>query len=138
MNPVILERESSKDRVLDRNGLLINFFEHEMLVPALFRHDRIPGDVLELRPPMLTRVIEQANAVACNDGNFMIVEEKDRSCVGKHGWNVGRDKAFAIDGADDQRIPFPYRNDLLRVIRRHTSESKQPFQLRQRFKYGIL
>src|SRR5262247_64978 len=101
MNPVMIERESSKDRVLDRDGLLINFFEHEVFVPAFFGHDRIPGDVLELRLPTLTGVIEQTNAVARNDCDFMIVEEEDRSRVGKHGRNVGRNKAFAVDGAND-------------------------------------
>src|SRR5262245_40746423 len=138
MNPITLERESSKDRVLDRDGLLINFFEHEVFVPAFFSHDRIPGDVLELRLPTLTRVIEQTNAVACDDCDFMIVEEEDRSCVGKHRRNVGRNKAFAIDGANDQRIPFPHSNDLLRIIRTHARESEQPFQLRQGFKHGVL
>ena len=35
--------------------LLINFFEHEMLEAALFRHDRVPGDMLHLAHDGLCR-----------------------------------------------------------------------------------
>ena len=37
-----IQRKSAKDRVADGGRLLINFLEHEMLVAALFSHDRIP------------------------------------------------------------------------------------------------
>ena len=101
MNPVILERKTSQDRVLDGDRLLIDFFEHEMFVAAFFRHDRIPRDVLELRLANLTGSIEQTDAVALNNGDFMIVEEQDRSSVGKHRRNIRRNKSFTIDGPDN-------------------------------------
>src|SRR5207237_6466927 len=41
-------RDPSQRRVAHRTRLLINLFEHEMLEPAFFRHDRVPGDVLDL------------------------------------------------------------------------------------------
>ena len=49
MDGIGVERKSSEDRVLDSDGLLIDFFKHEMLVAALFGHYRIPRDLLELR-----------------------------------------------------------------------------------------
>src|SRR5438094_7003555 len=96
-----VERKSSKYRVLDGDGLLVNLLEHEMLVAALFRHDGIPRDVLELGLAFLTGDVEQADAVTCHDGNFVIVEKQNGPGVRKHCWNVGSNEALAIDGADD-------------------------------------
>ena len=41
-------RDSSQRGVADGARLLIDFLEHEVLEAALFRHDRVPGDVLHL------------------------------------------------------------------------------------------
>ena len=88
MNGVRVERKSSQDRVFDRDRLLIDFLEHEMFVAALFRHDRIPGDVLELWLPAPAGSIQEANAVARNDGDFMVVEKQNRSRIWKHCGNI--------------------------------------------------
>ena len=39
-------RDAAEQRVAHGAGLLENFLLHEVLVAALFRHDRIPGDVV--------------------------------------------------------------------------------------------
>ena len=39
-------RDAAERGVADGARLLVDFLEHEMLEAALFRHDRIPGDVL--------------------------------------------------------------------------------------------
>ena len=106
MDGVRIERKSAEDRVLDRDGLLINFLEHEVLVAALFRHDRIPGDVLELRLALVTGRIEQANAVTRNHGDFMVVEKQNRSRVRQHRRDIGSDEALSLDGTHDERIAF--------------------------------
>ncbi len=40
--------DAAESSIADRARLLVNLLEHEMLVAALFRHDRIPKNVLHL------------------------------------------------------------------------------------------
>ena len=40
--------DAAERGVADGARLLVDFLEHEVLVAALFRHDRVPGDVLDL------------------------------------------------------------------------------------------
>src|SRR5437879_577221 len=124
MDSVRIQRKSSEDRVLDRYGLLINFLQHEMLIAALFRHDRIPRDVLELRLPSLAGCVQQTNAVAGNDRYLMVIEKQNRARVGKHGWNIRRDESFTFHGADDERITFAHSDNFLRIVDRDACESK--------------
>src|SRR5438046_7707301 len=81
MDGIRIERKSSEYGVPDRRRLLVNFLEHEVLVSALLSHDRIPGDLLELRLAFLAGGIEQANPIAAHDSNLVFVEEEDRSRV---------------------------------------------------------
>src|SRR5207245_9001068 len=45
--PALL-RDSSQKGVADRPRLLVDLLQHEMLEARLLRHDRIPGDALDL------------------------------------------------------------------------------------------
>ena len=44
----VSKRDAAQRSVADGAGLLVNFLEHEVLEAGLFRHDRVPGDVLHL------------------------------------------------------------------------------------------
>ena len=116
MNGVGIQRKSSEDRILDRHGLLINFLEHEMLIAALFRHDRIPRDVLELRLAAISGRVEQAYAIARNDGDLMIVEKQYGARVGKHCRHIGRDEPFAVHRPYDERVAFANGDELLWIV----------------------
>ena len=48
-------RNASQRGVAHRARLLVDFLEHEMLEAALFRHDRVPGNVLHLGVPRAGR-----------------------------------------------------------------------------------
>ena len=63
--------------------------------------------------------IEQTDAVARDDGDFVIIEKQNRARVRQHCRNIGSDKSFAIDAADDERSAFAHRDNLLRIVRRH-------------------
>ncbi len=89
-----------------------------MLVAALFRLDRIPGDVLELRLFGLAGGIEQTNAVARHNGDFVIVQQVNGTRVRQQCRNIGRHESFTVDAADDERRSFAHRDNLLRIVHR--------------------
>src|SRR5438552_7000468 len=137
MNGVGVERKASKYRVLDRYRLLINFLEHEMLVAALFRHDRVPRDVLKLRLPSVSGRIQQAYAVTCDDSHLVIVEKQDGARIGKHCRHIRRDESFAVRGPDDQRISFADRDYLLWIVDTDARERIQTFHLGECLNHSV-
>ena len=138
MNGVGVERKPSEYRVLDRDRLLINFLEHEMLVAALFRHDRVPRDVLKLRLPSVSGRIQQAYAVTRDDSHLVIVEKQDGARIGKHCRHIRGDESFAVHGPDDQRISFADRDDLLWIVDTDARERIQTLQLGECLDHSIL
>src|SRR2546425_7490318 len=64
VDSISIERKSAENGIADGRRLLVDFLEHEMLVTALFGHDRIPRDVLELRRARLAGRIKKADTVA--------------------------------------------------------------------------
>src|SRR4051812_25954536 len=103
-----------------------------MLVAALFRHDRIPCDVLKLRLALMAGGVEQPDAIPCDYGDFVIIKKQNRSRVGKHRWDIRRNETLAIDCTDDEWIAFAHRDNFLRIVCRHTRKREQAFEFRER------
>ena len=81
-------RNPTQRRVPHRARLLINFFEHEVLEAALFRHDRVPGDMLHLAHDGVTVEIAELDAVAGNDRQVAVSQKEKISRVIEDGGNV--------------------------------------------------
>ena len=110
--------ESSETRpsVVSRNGprLLPDLLEHEVLVAALFRLDRIP---LNARHRALDRIavkVGQLDAGQREDRHIAIGQKVDIARVVQHAGHVGGDKGLAFAHADHHRRTEARGNDLVR------------------------
>ena len=65
-------RDSAQRGVTHSAGLLVDFFQHEVLEPALFGHDRVPGDVLHLAHDGPAGEVGELNTVGRDAGNVAI------------------------------------------------------------------
>ena len=74
-------RDAAQRGVAHGARLLINFLEHEVLEAALFRHDRVPGDVLHLAHDGLAVEVGELHAFGSDDGEIAVGRERtDRAC----------------------------------------------------------
>ena len=89
--------------------------------------------MLELRLEWFAGGIKETNAVAGDDGNFVLVQKENRPCVWKDSGNIRRDKTLTIRASHDDRGALPDGNNLLRIVGGDRCKCKQPLQLRKRF-----
>ena len=111
-----VQRDAAQRGVADGARLLINFLEHEVLEAALFRHDRVPGDVLHLAPNGLAVEIGELHAVGSDDGEIAIGQKENVASVIEDRGNVGGDKVFVVAEADHQRRSIAGGDDLVGLI----------------------
>ena len=99
-----------------------------MLEAALFRHDRVPGNVLHLALHRLPVKIDQLHAGSGNHGHVAIRQKENIARVIKDGGNVGGDKIFIVAQTNDDRRPVARRDNLVGLIfgnhgqRKHTGK----------------
>ena len=107
--------DASEGGVANRARLLENFLEHEVLVAALFRHDRVPEDVLNLAVDRASVEIAELHAILREDSHIAIGEEKHIARVAEDGGHVGGDEVFALAETDDDRRTLARGDDLVRI-----------------------
>src|SRR5207248_8569730 len=69
-------RDAAQSCIPHGTWLLVNFLQHEMLEPALFGHDGVPGDMLNLPNDLLSIEVGELYALWRNHGQIAIGEEK--------------------------------------------------------------
>src|SRR6185436_782499 len=72
-----VERHAAEDRVARGGRLLEDLLEHEVLVAALLRRDRIPQHALRGLRDRASGVVSELNARARDDGHLLVAEEHD-------------------------------------------------------------
>ncbi len=110
-------RDPAEQRVADGARLLEDFLLHEMLEAALFRHDRIPGDVLGRARDRVAFEIAELHALRREHGHFAVAEEENAARVREDRRDVARDEKLVVAEADDDRRPQARRDDFVRVLR---------------------
>ena len=83
-----LLRNATECSITHRARLLVDFFQHKMLETALFRHDRVPGDMLDLANNRLSIEIGELHAFWGNHGEVAIGEEEEVAGVIKNRGNI--------------------------------------------------
>ncbi len=74
-------RNAAEQSVADGARLFEDFLLHVMLVAALFRHDRIPRDVVRLAVDGLSIVVHHVDAGLGEDRDVAVIHEKNVACV---------------------------------------------------------
>ena len=129
---------SPEQRVPDRSRLLENFLLHEMLVAALFRHDRIPGNLVSGPLHRVAFQVRHANAFPGQNRNIPIRQKENVPRVLQQGWNIAGHKIFAVAQADNRRRPNARRDQLLRILGRQKHQRIDSPQVLQRLANRLL
>src|SRR5206468_4548165 len=98
-----LETDAPAQRVDQRLRLLVDLLQQEMLVAALLRGDRVPGDPAG-RPRVRSACeIGQQDRLPCHFGDLAVLEEYHVARVLEYRRNVRSDQVFLLTEADDDR-----------------------------------
>ena len=117
-----VEGDAAERGVADGARLLPDFLEHEVLVAALFRLDRVPLDALEFALDGLAIEVGQLDAVEGEDGHVAVGEEIDVARVVENAGNVGGDEVLAFANADDDGRAGARGDDLVGLGRGENAE----------------
>ena len=126
-------RNPSQRGVTHRARLLVDFLQHEMLEAALFRHDRVPGDVLHLANDRLSVEVGELHALRRDHRQIAVAEEKQVAGVIQNRGNVGGDEILVLAQADYGGRAVAGGHDLVGLIHRDHRQRKHAGQLAHRF-----
>ena len=116
----------------------MDLLQHEVLVAALLRLERIPGDPLDGRLALAALRVLDDDLVARRDGHLPVGEEDDVARVDEHRRDVRGDEVLALADADDEGGAQPRGDDLARIRGRDDGERVDPAEPRQRGAHGLL
>ncbi len=123
-----VERDAAQRGVANGAGLLVDFLQHEMLEAALFRHDRVPGDVLHLAGNGLAFEVAELHARRRDDGEVAIGEEEQVARVVEDRGHVAGDKVLILAQADDRGRPIARGDDLVGLVGRDDRDGEDAGQ----------
>src|SRR5437868_540111 len=104
-----------------------------MLEAALFRHDRVPGDVLHLANNRLTIEVSEANTFRCDHREIAVSKKEQVARVIENRGNVRRYEIFVFAKSNDRGRTIARSHNLVRLIHRNYGESKHAGELRDCF-----
>ncbi len=96
--------------------LLEDLLQHEMLVAALFRFDRVPEDALHLALHGPAFEIGQPYSFGGQDGEIAVAQEEHVLGVREYGRNVAGHEVFVVADADHDGRAIARRHDLVGVL----------------------
>ena len=113
-----VERHAAEDRVARGGRLLVDFLEHEVLVAALLRRDRIPQHALRRLRHRAPGVVGELHARPRDDRHLLVAEEHHVARVAQDRGDVGGDEELVLAKADDDRRAVADGDDLFRIVDR--------------------
>ena len=103
LHVALLLEDAAAHRVDDRLRLLVDLLQEEVLVAALLRRDRVPGDHLGRALDRLAVEGGDDAPVGGELGDLAVLEEDHAAGVLEHRRDVGRDEVLAVAEAEDDR-----------------------------------
>ena len=110
-----VERDAAQRGVGNGPRLLPDFLEHEVLVAALFRLDRIPLHARQLALHGLAVKIRQRHAFKRQDRHIAVGKKINVARVMQNSRHIAGDKRLALAHADHHRRAQPRRHNLVRL-----------------------
>ena len=105
----------TSERVDDAVRLLMDLFEHEVLVALLLCRDRVPGNPLYGSLHGGTRLIKDADPLAPQNRAVAVHQEDHIPRVRHDGRHIARRELLAFADAQNERRGLPRGNDLVRI-----------------------
>lgn len=109
-------------RIPDRLRLLVNFLDHEMLVPAFFGRCGIPLDGLHFLLNLIAVKVIERDAVTGETAQFHVADIVNVSCVVHDGRDVRSDICAVVRDAEDHRAVLPRDIDLAGIVPEHQGQ----------------
>ena len=126
-----LSVHAAHQAVANGGGLLVDLFEHEVLVAALLGGDGIPCDALGLDRDRFTSDIRHHDRLGRDHRELSVVEEDDVARVAQHGGHIGSDEVLSVAHADDQGRPLARSDELVGFVGRGDDQRVDPLKLTQ-------
>ena len=95
-----------------------------MLEPALFRHDRVPGDALDVRRHRVALEVGDRHTISREDCHLAVAQKEDVARVVKNRRYIGSDEVFVLAESYDHGRSLSHGNNLIPLVRRHDREGK--------------
>ena len=106
-------RDSTQRGFADGPRLLEDLLEHEVLVAALFRLNRVPQDGFERALDGIAVEIGELDPFGRQDGDIAVGQEIELARVVQDSRHIRGDKVFAFPHADHDRGPVARGDDLV-------------------------
>jgi len=117
MNPAVLDHAGQ--RAPDRFRLLMNFLEHEVLIAALFRRFRVPGDLGQRQLLFIPVQVIEGHLSGYDPGGQQVFHIIDLPGVFQQGRNIGGQIRVLLRDPDDQGGILPGGIDFPGIIAEH-------------------
>ena len=114
------------NRIANRSRLLKDLFEHEVLEPALFGHDRVPCDPLPLWLDHVAVKISHPNRILRDHSDLAIAKKEYVARMLQDGRHVRRHKKLPVAKADNDRRSFANGNNSVGFVDRNDRQCKDP------------
>ncbi len=101
-----VQENPAPEGIANRLRLLKNFLEHEVLVAALFGHDRIPRDPFGLLLDRSALHVGELGSAGADHDDLPIAHEDHVLRVHQDRGDVGGDERLALTDPDDERWPL--------------------------------
>ena len=118
--------------------LLVNLFQHEMLIAALFSCLCIPINLKYLLGYRLTTTVGNPNRILLYYSNFTIVNNIGTTSAGNNSRNIRSNKVLSLTQANNQRIILLGANQGIRIMLGHENDRIGTLNLLQNLANSIL
>ena len=122
-------RDAAKRRVTNGAGLLVNFLQHEMLEPAFFGHDRVPGDMLQLTNDGLTVEVGELYSLGGDHRQVAVGKKEEVAGVIEDCGYIRGDEILIFAKTDYCGGAVSGSDDLIGLIYGHHCQSEDAAQL---------
>ena len=96
--------------------LVMNFFQHEMFITALFCSFCIPVNMEHFFIDRIAFTVKYGYIITRYDSEFTIVQDVCITCIVNDCWNIGSNEVFPFAKADNQWVFFFSTNDFIWFI----------------------
>ena len=124
--------------VAHRARLLKDFLEHEVLVAALFGHDRVPQNVRGRTLHRAPVEIGEMHAVLGQHRHVAVGQEDHVARVAQDRRHIGGHEIFAVAQPDHHRRPGARGHDLIGILARDHAQREHAGQLAHRVAHRVL
>src|SRR5882672_696999 len=131
-------RDAAEQGVADGARLFKDFFLHEVLVPALFRHDGIPGHVVGGTLDRAAVVVHHAHALRGKNGDVAVREEKNLARMLEQGRDVTGNEILFLAETDYRGRAEACSHNFLWILGGEENQRVNAAQFLERAAHGFL